>query len=103
MIACLVFGSIRLDQSTSAQAKLNTAESDRRELEVLQAEVIRLEHRAREIELKMERQQLDIADRAIRSPLAGVVSRTFVTAGEYVTPASGSPSCTIRRTSGWKR
>ena len=34
----------------------------------------------------MERQKLDIADRAVRSPLDGVVSRTFVSVGEYVSP-----------------
>jgi membrane fusion protein (multidrug efflux system) len=55
-------------------------------LDVLEAERQRLQQRAKAIEAQLEAQQVDIADRLIRSPVDGVVSRTFVTAGEYVTP-----------------
>ncbi len=73
-------------QVASAGAELQQAESDRHELEVLKAEQTRLLHRSRAIDSQMERQKLDIADRAVRSPLDGVVSRTFVSVGEYVSP-----------------
>jgi membrane fusion protein (multidrug efflux system) len=73
-------------QVASAEAELAEAGSARRELDVLKAERAHLAHRAEAIVVQIERQALDIEDRSVRSPLDGVVSRTFVAAGEYVTP-----------------
>ena len=73
-------------QVASAEAELREAESARREINVLEADKSRIDHRAKAVEVQIERQALDIADRAIHSPLNGVVSRTFVSVGEYVTP-----------------
>jgi membrane fusion protein (multidrug efflux system) len=73
-------------QVASAKAELAEAASARRELDVLKAERAHLVHRAEAIQVQIERQALDVRDRAVRSPLDGVVSRTFVANGEYVTP-----------------
>lgn len=73
-------------QVASAEAGLREATAARREIEVLKAERARLELRAQAIEAQLRAQAIDIADRLIRSPVDGVVSRTFVAAGEYVTP-----------------
>ena len=45
-----------------------------------------LESREQEIKARIERQRLDIQDRTVKSPTAGVVDRIFVDIGEYVTP-----------------
>ena len=42
--------------------------------------------REAEFSAKIRRQRLDLEDRTIKSPIAGVVDRTFVETGEYVTP-----------------
>jgi membrane fusion protein, multidrug efflux system len=73
-------------QETSAEADLREAEAARRQVAVLEAERLRLEQNAKAIEQQIAAQQLDIDDRSIRSPIDGVISRTFVAAGEYVTP-----------------
>jgi membrane fusion protein (multidrug efflux system) len=73
-------------QVASARAELEEAASARREIDVLKAERANLVLRADAIRVQIERQALDIRDRAVRSPLDGVVSRTFVADGEYVTP-----------------
>jgi len=73
-------------QVASAEADLSEAMAARREIAVLEAERVRLEQRARAIEQQIAAQEVDIGDRSIRSPIDGVVSRTFVAAGEYVTP-----------------
>lgn len=72
-------------QVASAEADLREADAAKREIEVLKAERTRLEQRAKAIQVQIDAQALDIADRSIRSPIDGVVSRTFVAVGEYVT------------------
>lgn len=73
-------------QVATADATLAEADADRQQLEVLTREVARLEFRKTELQARIDRQRLDIADRAIGSPLDGVVSKTFVAVGEYVVP-----------------
>ena len=69
-----------------AQAKVKEAEAERARLEVLAGTLDVLTKREAEIGAKIRRQQLDLEDRTIKSPIQGVVDRTFVEAGEYVTP-----------------
>ncbi len=73
-------------QVASANASLGEAEAERQQLEVLVRELARIDFRKAELQARIERQRLDIADRAIASPLNGVVSKTFVAVGEYVVP-----------------
>ncbi len=65
-------------------AALDEAIADRARLTVKAAERAELEARVVEIEARMARQRIDIADRTIISPIDGVVGSTFVIAGEYV-------------------
>ena len=71
-------------QAATANASLAEADAERQQLEVLNRELARLDHRETELQARVDRQKLDVADRAIASPLDGVVSKTFVAVGEYV-------------------
>ena len=71
-------------QAATANASLVEADAERQQLEVLSRELARLDHRETELQARVDRQKLDVADRAIASPLDGVVSKTFVAVGEYV-------------------
>jgi membrane fusion protein, multidrug efflux system len=73
-------------QQQSARAKVEEAAAERARLEVLAAQREVLDKRAAEIGARMSRQRLDLEDRTVKSPLAGVIDRTFVEAGEYVSP-----------------
>jgi len=70
----------------AAQAKLKEAGAERTKLDVLDGEISILKHRRAEMMARLEHQKLDLADRTIKSPVNGVVDKTFVKVGEYVTP-----------------
>ena len=70
----------------AAEAKLTEAEAERTRLDVLDGELAILKHRKAELLAKLDHQKLDLDDRTIRSPVTGVVDKTFVQVGEYVTP-----------------
>ena len=55
-------------------------------MEVLDGELSILKHRKAELMAQLEFQKLDLSDRTIKSPLQGVVDKTFVKVGEYVMP-----------------
>lgn len=69
---------------TTAKSLLDEALADRARMMVKKAEHIELEAHLAEIEARMERQGIDIADRTIVSPIAGVIGQTFVMPGEYL-------------------
>lgn len=73
-------------QLQSARARVEEAAAERARLEVLAAQKDVLDKRAAEIDARILRQRLDLEDRTVKSPLAGVVDRTFVEPGEYVGP-----------------
>ena len=73
-------------QLAIAKARLAEAEAARREIDLIAAERDTLELRKAEVRARIDRQQLDISDRVVVSPLQGVVSRAFVEVGEYVQP-----------------
>ncbi len=70
----------------AARAKLLEAEAERTRLDVLDGDLAILKHRKTELLAKLDHQKLDLSDRTIRSPVMGVVDKTFVQVGEYVTP-----------------
>lgn len=70
----------------AAKSRIIEAEADRARLGVLAADVIVLERRVSETRARIERQRLDVTDRAVKSPINGVIDKTFVNVGEYVTP-----------------
>lgn len=71
---------------TAAKSRVVEVQADRARLDVLAADLIVLEQREAEIQARIARQRLDILDRTVKSPIGGVVDRTFVDIGEYVTP-----------------
>ncbi len=71
---------------SAAKARIAEVEADRARLNVLAADLRVIEQRLAQTTARLERQRLDIVDRAVKSPIAGVVDRTFVDSGEYVTP-----------------
>jgi membrane fusion protein, multidrug efflux system len=77
----------------SAVARLAEAESERAETiaatgrtDVLDKEIAKLEHDEALLNVRIERHQLEMQDRIIRSPSHGVVDKVFVESGEYVRP-----------------
>ena len=68
----------------TARAALSEAQADRARLSVKQAEKAELGARLAEVEARIERQSVDVADRTIISPVGGVVGRVFADPGEYV-------------------
>jgi membrane fusion protein (multidrug efflux system) len=77
---------ISLADLQAAKSRIKEAEADRARLGVLAADVIVLEQRVSETRARIERQRLDVTDRAVKSPINGVIDKTFVNVGEYVTP-----------------
>ena len=73
-----------LAQVAAAQASLVEASAYREQLLVLDRELAALTHQKTEIQAQHDRQTLDMRDRIIRSPINGVVDKTFVNASEFV-------------------
>ncbi len=69
-----------------AQARLVEANAERAKLDVIDGELAMLEYGEAELRAQRAQQQLDLNDRTIRAPVAGVIDREFVDYGEYVTP-----------------
>ncbi|MCC5860153.1 MAG: HlyD family secretion protein [Ectothiorhodospiraceae bacterium] len=81
---------IALERSAAErdEAELAIAEVEAEQLnrQVLEARLGALEARLGELRAERRRAALDVDDRHIRSPIDGVVTRTFVNPGEYVQP-----------------
>ncbi len=73
----------RADVST-AKAGLMGAAADRQQLQVLDREIAALAHHQDELRTQRDRLALDLADRTIKSPIDGVVDRTFVNPSEFI-------------------
>jgi membrane fusion protein (multidrug efflux system) len=69
-----------------SRAKLIEERAERARLKVLDKQLEKLGHEQAELQARLEQQKLDLADRTIRSPGTGVVDKTFVDVGEFVTP-----------------
>ena len=72
--------------SPNQQIADQEVQADQARLTVMDADLAVLERRLDQTKVRMERQRLDMVDRSIKSPIAGIVDRTFVDVGEYVTP-----------------
>lgn len=68
----------------SARARLEEVRAELEEVKILERQRATLERRAAEAVVRIERQEATLADHTIRSTIAGVVSKVFVDAGEYV-------------------
>ena len=70
----------------AAKADASEAKADRQEILINKNLLNNLKYEKQQIISLRERQILNIKDKTIRSPLNGVVSRTFIDKGEYVHP-----------------
>ena len=68
----------------AARGALSTAGGSRKQLEVMQRQLLVLSNQASEIRAEVQRQEVDIADRTIRSPADGHIVMTFMRQGEHV-------------------
>lgn len=71
---------------TSARAGLLEAEAKRAQLIVLEQQQRRMQFDREGIALALERARIDLADRTVEAPIDGVVDKTFVNSGEFVSP-----------------
>ena len=70
----------------AAKANLAKAEAEKARLDVIDTEIAKLIFRRSEVKARLDHQLLDLTDRVIKSPVRGVVDKTFIKVGEYVTP-----------------
>ncbi|HZN22805.1 MAG TPA: HlyD family secretion protein [Burkholderiales bacterium] len=68
----------------AARGALSTAGGSRKQLQVMERQLLVLTNQAAEIRAEVQRQEVDIADRTIRSPGDGHIVMTFVRKGEHV-------------------
>jgi membrane fusion protein (multidrug efflux system) len=76
-----------LAEVAAARGTLSSAGGSRKQLQVIERQLLVLSHQAAEVRAEVQRQEVDIADRTIRSPADGRIVMTFVRKGEHV--ASG--------------
>jgi membrane fusion protein (multidrug efflux system) len=78
---------LRLDaERTQAEGALAEALAERDRLAVIDGQVAGLEHAEANLQSQLRQQLVDVEDRTIRSPIAAIIDRTFMLAGEYVGP-----------------
>jgi len=68
----------------AARGTLSSASGSRKQLQVLEGQLLVLSRQADEIRAEIRRKEVDIADRTIVSPADGRVVMTFVRKGEHV-------------------
>jgi membrane fusion protein (multidrug efflux system) len=68
----------------AARGAASSAGGSRKQVQVMQHQVLVLTNQAAEIRAEMERQEVDISDRTIKSPGDGRIVMTFVRKGEHV-------------------
>jgi membrane fusion protein (multidrug efflux system) len=73
-----------LAEVAAVRGNLSTAGGSRRQLQVLERQMLVFARQADEIRAEIRRLETDIADRVIASPADGVVVMTFVRKGEHV-------------------
>ena len=75
---------IAVAEMKAAEARVLEAEAERARLEVLKGELGMLEQRENEYMARIAQRHVDLEDRVIKSPVSGVVDKTFVEIGEFV-------------------
>jgi membrane fusion protein (multidrug efflux system) len=75
-----------LAEVAAARGTLSAAGGSRRQLKVMERQLLVLARQADEARAELRRQEIDIADRRIVSPADGRVVMTFVRNGEHVAP-----------------
>lgn len=70
----------------AARASMASAQATRTEVQVLDERLRMMAAQEARLNAQAERQALDISDRALKSPINGVIDETFANPGEYVRP-----------------
>lgn len=70
----------------AAQAALLEADAGRQQTFVLDGRITALRFEEQQIAARVERQRMNVEDRALKSPVTGVIDMTFADAGEYALP-----------------
>jgi membrane fusion protein (multidrug efflux system) len=70
----------------AARGALSTAGGSRKQLQVIERQLLVLMSQQAELRAEMQRQEIDIADRTITSPGDGLIVMTFARKGEHVGP-----------------
>ncbi|MGZ5176177.1 MAG: HlyD family secretion protein [Burkholderiales bacterium] len=73
-----------LAEVEAVRGTLSAAGGSRKQLSVMQQQLLVLSHQAAEIRAEVQRQEVDITDRTIKSPGDGRIVMTFVRKGEHV-------------------
>jgi len=73
-----------VSEVAAVRGTLSAASGSRRQLKVIERQILVLVNQANEIRAEIRRQEVDIADRRITSPADGRVVMTFVRKGEHV-------------------
>lgn len=73
----------------AAAAAVAAAKAKRLGPEVLRKQLDVLSHQLAELRAQRQRQELDVQDRVIKAPIPGVIDKTLVERGEYVSPGQG--------------
>ena len=73
-----------LAEVAAARGTLSAAGGSRKQVNVMGRQLLVLGHQAAEIRAEIQRQEVDIADRTIKSPADGRIVMTFVRKGEHV-------------------
>jgi membrane fusion protein (multidrug efflux system) len=68
----------------AARGTLSAAGGSRKQLNVMERQLLVLMAQAAEVRAEVQRQEVDVADRTIRSPADGRIVMTFVRKGEHV-------------------
>ena len=69
-----------------ARAALASAEAEREQVAVLRHQLKEVKEQGDALRAEIARQQVDLDEHHIKSPLTGVIDEVFVDPGEYVTP-----------------
>jgi len=69
-----------------ARARLIEAEANQSRLNVMERDLAKFQFERDSLTAQLERQRIDLSDRRITAPTAGIVDKVFVDNGEYVQP-----------------
>jgi membrane fusion protein (multidrug efflux system) len=75
-----------VSEVAAVRGTLSAAGGSRRQLKVIERQILVLANQANEIRAEIRRQEVDITDRTITAPEDGRVVMTFVRKGEHVSP-----------------
>lgn len=69
-----------------ARAKLTEAQADRSRLIVMEKNLVKLQFEKESLEAEMQRYAIDLGDRRMLAPSAGIIDNLYIDSGEYVLP-----------------